>query len=65
MVDVSEGGVRIELNVNPEDLNLCTETNQLKILGYSVESLPVPLTKDTIKMAWQDDQLLGCYFVAA
>jgi hypothetical protein len=65
MVDVSEGGVQIELNVNPEDLALCTETNQLKILGYSVESLPVPLTKDTLKMAWQNSRTLGCYFVAA
>ena len=65
MVDVSEGGVKLELNVNLDDLELCTETNHLKILGYSTGQLPVPIQQDTLKMAWQADRLLGCAFVTA
>jgi hypothetical protein len=65
MVDISEGGVQLELNANPEDLEISTKSNQLRILGYSTTELPVSPTKDTLKMAWQNNRLLGCYFVAA
>ena len=65
MVDISEGGVQLELNANPEDLEICTKSSQLRILGYSTTELPVSLKKDTLNMAWQNNRLLGCYFVAA
>lgn len=65
MVDISEGGVQLEINANPEDLNICTKTNQLKILGISTEKLPVPLTNETLKVAWQNNQVFGCEFIAA
>ena len=65
MIDISEGGLRLELNIDPEDLELCTKSNHLKILGCSKEKRPVSPNKDTLKMAWQNKRLLGCYFVAA
>jgi len=65
MVDISRGGIQLELNANLEDLEICTKVNQLKILGCSAEKLPVPLEKDTLKLAWQNNRLLGCAFVAA
>ena len=65
LVDLSEGGVQLEINANPVDLDICPETNLLRILGYSAESLPVPLDKDTLKPVWQNHQVFGCTFVAA
>ena len=65
LVDISEGGVQLETNTKPEDLDLCAKTNQLKILGYSTENLPVPLTKETLKIVWQNNQVFGCNFIAA
>lgn len=65
MVDISKGGVQFELNARPEDLEINTKTTQLKILGCSSKDLPVPLTKDTVIPAWQNDRVFGCSFIAA
>lgn len=62
VVDVSEGGMQLELNIDPDELKLCPERNQLKILGYTAKYIPVPITKEVIKMVWQNKQFLGCCF---
>ena len=62
VVDVSEGGMQLELNVAPDELKLSPEKTQLKILGYTAEDIPVPITKEFIKMVWQNKQFLGCCF---
>lgn len=62
VVDVSEGGMRLELNIDPNELKICPGKTQIKILGYSAEDIPIPITKDVIKMVWQNKQFLGCCF---
>ena len=62
IIDISEGGVRLELNVHPEELNICSEKDLLKILGYSLENIPFPLTKEVVKMVWQNNRVIGCSF---
>jgi len=62
ILDISEGGMRLELNVHPEDLNICSEKDLLKILGYPFESLPFSLTKEVVKPVWQNNRVLGCSF---
>ena len=64
IVDISEGGVRLELNIHPKELDLCSEKSLLKVLGYSVEAIPFPLTKEVVKPVWQKDQVMGCSFVS-
>ena len=64
IVDISEGGVRLELNIHPKELDLCSEKSLLKVLGYSVDAIPFPLTKEVVKPVWQNDQVMGCSFVS-
>jgi DNA-binding NtrC family response regulator len=64
MVDVSEGGVQLEINASPDDLNFRTKTNLLKILGCSTQNLPVPLSGEPLRIIWQNNQKLGCAFIA-
>lgn len=65
IVDISDGGVQLEITTNIEELDLCTKTSQIKILGYSAENIPVSLSKENLKMVWQNQQVLGCEFIAA
>ena len=62
IVDISEGGLRLELNVHPKELDICSENSRLKVLGYSVDAIPFPLTKEVVKPVWQNDQAMGCSF---
>ena len=62
ILDISEGGMRLELNVLPKELNLCEEKSLLKILGYSLEDSPFPLTKELVKMVWHNSRVIGCSF---
>ena len=64
IIDISEGGVRLELNIHPKELDLCSEKSLLKVLGYSVDAIPFPLTKEVVKPVWQNDQIMGCSFVS-
>ncbi len=64
VVDVCEGGMQLELNVNIEKLDVCPKTNGLKILGYSIKDIPFPITQDILKVVWQKNQAVGCSFVA-
>ena len=61
-LDISEGGMQLELNVLPEELNICKDNGLLKILGYSLEDAPFPLTKELVKMVWHNNQVIGCSF---
>jgi hypothetical protein len=62
IVDVSEGGMRLELDTHPEGLNICSKKSFLKILGYSSEDIPFPLNKEIVKMVWQNNRVIGCSF---
>ena len=62
ILDISEGGMRLALNVHPKELNICSEKSHLKILGYSIGDIPFPLTKEVVKMVWHDNQVIGCSF---
>ena len=62
IVDISEGGVRLDLNIHPEELGISPKKGLLKILGYSVDAIPFPLTKEIVKPVWQNDQVMGCTF---
>jgi hypothetical protein len=64
IVDLSEGGCRLELNIHPEELDICLKNSLLKILGYSIDAIPFPLTKEIVKPVWQNDQVMGCSFVS-
>ncbi|GEM_PF-4447669 len=64
ITDISEGGMRLELSVHPEDLNICSEKSFLKILGYSSEDVPFLPTKEVVKMIWQNKRVIGCSFTA-
>ena len=64
IVDISEGGLRLELNIHPKELDICSEMSLLKVLGYSVDAIPFPLTKEVVKPVWQNDQVMGCSFVS-
>lgn len=63
IVDISEGGVRLELNIHPKELNICPENSFLKILGYPVDAIPFSLTKEVVKPIWQNNHAMGCSFV--
>jgi len=62
VLDISEGGMRLKLSALPEELNICKEKSLLKILGYSFELAPCPLTKEVVKMVWQNNRVIGCSF---
>lgn len=65
VVDISEGGMQLELNVAPQDLDISPKSSKLKILGYSIDEVPFPLTKDILNMVWQKNQAFGCAFAAS
>lgn len=62
IIDISEGGMRLELNVHPKELKNCLEKSLLKVLNYSLENLPFPFTKEIIKIVWQNNRVIGCSF---
>lgn len=62
IIDISEGGMRLELSVHPDELNVCSEKSLLKVLGHNLEESPVPMTKDVVKMVWQNNRIIGCSF---
>ena len=62
VVDVSEGGIQLQLNADPDELKIGPGKTQLKILGCSAPDIPIPITKDIIKLVWQNNQFLGCRF---
>lgn len=62
IIDISEGGIRLERNVQPKELDICSEKSLLKILGYSLEVIPFPLTKEVVKMVWLNNRAIGCSF---
>lgn len=64
IVDISEGGVKLDLSMHPKELDLCSEKSLFKVLGYSVDAIPFPLTKEVVKPVWQNDQVMGCSFVS-
>lgn len=64
IVDISEGGVKLELSMHPKELDLCSEESLFKVLGYSVDAIPFPLTNEVVKPVWQNDQVMGCSFVS-
>lgn len=61
--DISEGGMQLELSISPQDLNICSEKNLLKVLGHSIEESPLPLSSEVLKLVWQNQQVVGCSFV--
>ena len=62
ILDISEGGMQLELNVPPKELNIYKEKSLLKILGYSLEDPPFPIPKELVKMVWHNNQVIGCSF---
>ena len=64
IVDVSEGGLRLELKEHPNELEISTKKTLLKILDYSIEENPLSFPKEIIKMVWQKNHIIGCSFVA-
>jgi len=64
VIDVSEGGMCLELSVLPEELDIRSEKSRLKILGYSIDNAPLPLTKEFAQIVWQNKYVIGCCFIA-
>lgn len=62
ILDISQGGMRLELDLPPEELKICLEDGFLKILRHSLEDIPFPLSKEFIKMVWQNNRVVGCSF---
>ena len=62
VVDISEGGIKLEMNINPKDQNICSEKRHLKILGHSVKETPFPFDKEVAKIVWQNELVVGCSF---
>ncbi len=65
IIDISEEGVRLDLNVHLDKVDISSKTSSLKILGYSIDAIPFPLTKEIVKPVWQNDQEMGCSFVTS
>ena len=63
VVDICEGGMQLELNINVDELGVCPPASSLKILGHSIKGIPFPLTQDTLNIVWQNKQAVGCSFV--
>lgn len=63
IVDISEGGVRLDLSISPEELDISPGGSLLRILGYSVASIPFAITKEVVKPVWQSHRVMGCSFV--
>jgi hypothetical protein len=65
IVDISEGGVRLDLRLPPKELDISPKNSLLKILGYSVDAVPFPLTREIVKPVWQNKHVIGCAFVTS
>ncbi len=65
VIDISEGGMCLELYADPEELDLCSNESVLKILGHTMEDAPLPLDKEVIKTVWRNNKVVGCAFVDA
>jgi hypothetical protein len=63
VIDVSEGGMRLEVSIDPKELAIEPEENSLKILGHFIEDIPFSLTKEIVRLVWQNDREIGCSFV--
>jgi hypothetical protein len=64
IVDVSEGGVRLDLNINPEEIGISLKKSLVRILGCSEDTVPFSLTEKIIKPVWQNNQMIGCSFAS-
>lgn len=62
IIDLSEGGMRLELDVSPAEIALHPGGNRLKIVDYTIEEAPLPLTREYIRMVWHNNQVIGCCF---
>lgn len=62
VIDVSDGGLRLVTNVEPQLLKNGAQKTTLKILGHSIEDCPIAVTKEFINIVWQKDEIMGCAF---
>lgn len=62
VIDESLGGLKIAMKMAPKELDIISEPGVLKILEYTVDGAPRLLTKELIKMVWQNNQVIGCSF---
>jgi uncharacterized membrane protein len=62
-IDLSEGGLKLAVKINPQELPVEPEPGVLKIIGHTMDDSPLPLTKEFIKMVWRNNQVIGCSFV--
>ena len=63
VIDLSEGGLKLAVKIDPQELTVEPEPGVLKILGHTIEDNSLLLTKEFIKMVWQSNQVIGCSFV--
>jgi hypothetical protein len=63
VIDLSEGGLKLAVKINPQELPVEPEPGVLKIIGHTMDDSPLPLTKEFIKMVWRNNQVIGCSFV--
>lgn len=62
IVDISEGGCRLDLTDHPEKLGICVKTSLFKILGYAINAIPLPIAEVVAKPVWQNNRTMGCFF---
>lgn len=63
VLDLSEGGLKLLVTIDPKELAVETEPTVMKILGYTIEDNSLLHSKAFIKMVWQSNQVIGCSFL--
>ena len=63
VIDFSEGGLKLAVKIDPQELTGEPEPGVIKILGHTIENNSLLLTKEFIKMVWQKNQIICCSFV--
>lgn len=63
VIDVSEGGIRFVTKIESHVLESESKTTVLKIVGHTIDKSPITLTKEFIKVVWQNNQIFGCTFI--
>jgi hypothetical protein len=65
VIDLSEGGLKLALKIDPQEIIDEPDSGVMRILGHTIEDNSLLISKEFIKMVWQNNQIIGCSFLPA
>ncbi len=64
VLDISQGGMSLKLDVDPDVLKIASELRKLEILSYSsLEEITFAISNRVTQVVWQEHKMLGCRFI--